>query len=621
MKTFLTIAILLLTFNNGNTDEIHDAAKNGELKKVILLLENDANLLNVRDKQGMTPLHHAIDAGNSDISVYLIEGGADLNIKDRKFGGTPMHYAAAKGNLQIARILIDRNNATLEERDVQQKTALLIACENGQPQMVKYLLDCGVDINVRDHLGLTPLMSACSGWNMEVARILVASGVNINDITIYQNKEYTALTVAALYGFKELVDYLILLKADIPESLQELTLRYAVQGDHILLFEYVQEKGLEIGGDAKEKQQELIYLASAVGSEGIFKSLVQKGFDPFKKDLYGWTVLHHAASRNNLNMIEFLLEEKDLDMNAKSLRGETAYNVAGFLGYNETVQYLQTKDAEISGPKFPEIIGPYMGQTPPEETPKMFMPGIVSGPYSAHGTVVFSPDGKEAYWSDMIPGSQCVLEMKMINNQWTYPEKSIMWKDPSISPDGNKLIYISNQPLHDNDPGSKENYWYMDRTESGWTDPRPMDTTINNINIHWHCSMDGEGDLYFSEFSNNMYVSEFKNRKYQEPVNLKVHFNNQTFNGHSPFMSPSGEYLIFSDKDRLYISFKRDNDTWTDRIDLGNEINSGAGNGSPRVSPDGKYLFFQSTTGAERPWGIYWVSTNIIHKLKILHSN
>jgi Tol biopolymer transport system component len=204
----------------------------------------------------------------------------------------------------------------------------------------------------------------------------------------------------------------------------------------------------------------------------------------------------------------------------------------------------------------------------------------------------------------------------MTDGLWTAPERSIMWKDPYISPDGNKLVYISRDPIDENDPGGKENYWYMDRTDTGWTDPRPMDMTVNNINIHWQCSIDALGNLYFSEFENNMYVSELKNGKYQEPVNLKVFFKNPTLNGHGPFISPSGDYLIFADKDRLYISYKKENGTWTDRIDLGDEINSGAGNGSPKVSADGKYLFFQSTTGDKRPWGIYWVSTKIIDNLK-----
>jgi Tol biopolymer transport system component len=38
-------------------------------------------------------------------------------------------------------------------------------------------------------------------------------------------------------------------------------------------------------------------------------------------------------------------------------------------------------------------------------------------------------------------------------------------------------------------------------------------------------------------------------------------------------------------------------------------------NGSPRVTPDGKYIFFVSA-GEQRPWGIYRVSADIIGRLR-----
>jgi hypothetical protein len=81
-------------------------------------------------------------------------------------------------------------------------------------------------------------------------------------------------------------------------------------------------------------------------------------------------------------------------------------------------------------------------------------------------------------------------------------------------------------------------------------------------------------------------------------------------------MSATRDYLIFGDEERLYVSFRKRDGSWTDRIDLGDGINSGAGNGSPKVTHDGEYLFFQSTQGDERPWGIYWVSFDVVRKLK-----
>jgi Tol biopolymer transport system component len=41
-------------------------------------------------------------------------------------------------------------------------------------------------------------------------------------------------------------------------------------------------------------------------------------------------------------------------------------------------------------------------------------------------------------------------------------------------------------------------------------------------------------------------------------------------------------------------------------------------NSSPRVTPDGKYIFFVSAGGG-RPWGIYWVYADIIGRLRKEH--
>jgi hypothetical protein len=451
---------------------------------------------------------------------------------------------------------------------------------------------------------------------MAVVEALMERGADINFRVMYNNKEYTVLTLAALYGFKDFVDYLIEKEVYLPESIRELTLQYAVRRDYLNLFEYVQEKGLNIS-DNKDRYQDLVYMASAAGSKRIIELLIGYGYEIALADRNGWTPLHHAASGGKIEMMEYFIG-KGLNRNARSKRGETAYNVAEFFDLTEATNFLKQIDADTSEPQFPEITGPYMGQKPPGDTPEMFMPGVVSGPYRAHGTITFSSDGKEVYWADMVrtrTGS-AVFGMEMVENQWTYPKLSIMWKDPSFSPDGDKLFFISREPLKEGEKGGKENYWYMDKTSSGWSQPKPAGDAVNSVAIHWQCSADNKGNLYFSEFEDNMYCSRYKDGEYQEAVNLIELFKNESLTGRCPFISPEGDYLLFCHKGRLHVSFKEEDGTWTDRIDLGDEINSEPENGSPRVTPDGKYLFFQSTDGGEKPWGIYWVSSKIIDKLK-----
>ncbi|UCH63130.1 MAG: PD40 domain-containing protein [Fidelibacterota bacterium] len=292
-------------------------------------------------------------------------------------------------------------------------------------------------------------------------------------------------------------------------------------------------------------------------------------------------------------------------------------------GSIKIVELFSWQDSESI--QFPELKGFYMGQKPPGDQPEMFLPGIVSGDYRAHSPIVFSPDGKEAYWTEMRPPDGAVMGMEMVGDVWTPPKIStIMRGEPSFSPDGKKLYFISLKPLREGEEGGKENIWCMEEIPSGWSEPKPVGDGVNSGDVHFHHSVDRGYNLYFSDYE-NMYYSQYKDGEYQKAVNIKKLFRNRTLKGNSPCISPDGDYLLFSAKRKwydsskcLFISFKSKDGTWTDRIFLGERINADRLNDSPRVTPDGKYIFFVSS-GESRPWGIYWVSTNIIDTLRREH--
>lgn len=79
------------------------------------------------------------------------------------------------------------------------------------------------------------------------------------------------------------------------------------------------------------------------------------------------------------------------------------------------------------------------------------------------------------------------------------------------------------------------------------------------------------------------------------------------------FIAPGESYLIydFEKKDGygscdLYISFKKDDGTWTKSFNPGPHINSELCEMCASVSPDGRYLFFQR--GNDKDIGnIFWV--------------
>ncbi len=611
----------LLSFAPGApADKIHDAVRSGDSENVKTLLQSHPEWLNSPDQNQKTPLHTALESGHTEIATYLIELGADIDLKD-KDEAAPLHNAAYLGSLEIVNLLLKKGAAALNDGNFRGQTPLHFACERGHPEVATRLLDAGADMEARDMVGRTPLITTALSRNMEIAKDLVNRGADINAGVKRGAATYTTLSAVAMYGFKDLVDLLIDKDASISEETLESTLVFAVEMGHPRLFEYVRKKGVDLAV-IKDEDPGFVFNAAAGGSVEIMQVLLDHGLNPDQKDKDGWTPLHLAAVEGKINMIEFLIAQ-GLDKDARNMKGETAYHVALSAEATEAADFLKKAGADTSAPRFPELKGPYMGQKPPGDQPERFLPGIVSAHYNAHSSIVFSPDGKEAQWTEMSPPEGRVMGMKMVGETWSYPEPVFEGRDSSFSPDGRRVFFIRLRPFRAGEKPAGEQdgwecYWYMERTASGWSEPVSVGEAVNSIGVHWQSSVDKNGHLYFSEFEKNIYRSEYRDGAYQMPVKIVDLYRNDTLQGNSPFVSPEGDYLLFSANGGLHVSFMKKEGSWTEKISLGDEVNVRGLNGSPRVTPDGKYIFFVSA-GPNRPWGIYWVSAGVLERLKEEH--
>jgi hypothetical protein len=367
----------------------------------------------------------------------------------------------------------------------------------------------------------------------------------------------------------------------------------------------------------------LVVLVATYTTSERFRAFVRYGTDLEQTDLGGWNALHRASARGDVEMIGYLLEA-GVDKNARTVRGETAWHIAEQLGRSEAARHLEEAGVERSEAELPEIAGPYLGQEMPGDTPELFMPGVVSGHYPAHSSCVFSPDLTTVYWTAGVPphGGVEVMRVEGPAYTWSWPELTEMTGEPSFSPDGKKLFFLSRDPLEPGMPGDEENLWVSEKTAEGWSDPRPLSDKVNSKNPHFHHSVDRYGNLYFSDY-NTLYYSEFRDGQYQEAVDLAVLTGNDTLKGNSPYVTPGADVLLFSAQrglrgKELFVSFRREDGGWSERISLGPEVNAGRLNDSPRLTPAGNFLFFVSA-GNGRAWGIYWVSASFLDRLKAAH--
>ena len=160
-----------------------------------------------------------------------------------------------------------------------------------------------------------------------------------------------------------------------------------------------------------------------------------------------------------------------------------------------------------------------------------------------------------------------------------------------------------------------------------WSEASPLPTIVNNMFQHWQVSVDKKGNLYFGHRPNNdsnkdIYLSKFINGEFQKPEKLGEMINSE-LNENNPFISPDGDYLIFSRfKDRkpfnggLFISFRLKIDNWSEAKPLKQYLDFKYGGNCAIVTQDGKYLFFLDSYKGE--WERYWISAKFIDELKAL---
>ena len=587
------IAILILTvfvYGWALAEDIHEAAKTGDLEQLKKILEKDPALVNNTDEDRMTPLHHAIDEGKLEAASLLIERGADIDALNYKTE-TPLHIAAYEGNAEAVKLLL-KHDSDLTKREMRDRIPLFLACNWGRDlETVRLLIDAGSDVNDKNSRGEIVLVS-----------------------TLY-------------YGKKEIIDLLIDRGATLPDD--EETLRrvlYVTAANGM-------ERPFNIAVE-KSKKQSIewwtgipMQACARGGSVVIAKALIVKGSDFKEKSIYGVEPLHIAAENGRMEFIEFLLSEA-VDIDSPSLLGKTALHYARENGHDKLADLLEKKGASQAAPKFPILKGEYLGQERPGDTPQMFAPGIVSGHGfdSEHSPAVFSPDGKEVYWSKKFRGP--ILFMRQEKGVWTAPKPAPFCSEygdgePIFSPDGSKLFFLSFRPIEPSGPTDKENMWVVERTPKDWSEAKPVSPLINACDLHWLFSVANNGTIYFASprdggfGANDIYSSKLKNGEYQEPKNLGKVINTAGID-HTPFIAPDESYLIFvsrgrSDSSRdfqFYISYKDEDGSWQEPIDLGPEINSLGSALCPAITPDGKYMFCIGRGD------IYWVDAAFIEKLR-----
>ena len=294
------------------TTAITIAAFAGHKEVVELLLAAGNININVRQRDGATPVFAAIQGNHPDIVELLVRRGANVNL-GMSDGTTPLAFAASEGYAETARHLLQAPYIQVNPRiSALGTTPLIVAAYRGHKEMVRLLLAAGnIKVNVRQKDGATALYAASQFNHLDVVGMLIGAGADVN---LPFNDDITPLCLATHQGSIKLVQHLL------------------------------QAPGVQVNQTDRLNASALGH-ACRKGHKEVVELLLNNGADPNIGNDGGLSAIHAACYYGYAEIVELLLNNK-ARVNTVDKAGLAPVHLACLLGYREIVEMLLKKGAD-----------------------------------------------------------------------------------------------------------------------------------------------------------------------------------------------------------------------------------------------------------------------------------
>ena len=116
-------------------------------------------------------------------------------------GDTPLISATSKGHLDLCRLLVTEGADVNLPNQLSHQTALLVAIETNNEDIVQFLLENHADVQQTDNVGITPLYVAIRLKSDSIVSSLISHGCDIN----IGSQDHTPLFYASRIGCLSIV--------------------------------------------------------------------------------------------------------------------------------------------------------------------------------------------------------------------------------------------------------------------------------------------------------------------------------------------------------------------------------------------------------------------------------
>jgi len=196
-------------------------------------------------------LYCAACKGDIDKVTTFIEAGGRLGTKDRSVlgkGRTVAHYAAEHGQTGILTLVASESRAVLNMRDELGLTPLMVACESSQDaEFLRQMIQLGAEVNSQVlESGLTALDLSARQGDCENVNVLLQAGAKLYSRTRFASSK--PLISAVMGGSMEMIKYLVTVGADVNErnSYGETPLMIAAKAGSVEMVQLLVRMGADV---------------------------------------------------------------------------------------------------------------------------------------------------------------------------------------------------------------------------------------------------------------------------------------------------------------------------------------------------------------------------------------
>lgn len=202
---------------------LHEAAANGHVEAVKLLLKNEFCKFDINEKDAgdRSPLFLALRNNHEKVVSYLFENGAEITF-GKVYSESALRQVIIHGNLYATKKLLDRKDLDLNDYDARDASPLTDAIELDHAEIVRALWEAGADLSWKVHREMkedilgeqiggewSVLHFAAYYGSVEVMKLLMS----LDEIRYYAGDTtelgQTALHLAVAKGHMDIVDLML----------------------------------------------------------------------------------------------------------------------------------------------------------------------------------------------------------------------------------------------------------------------------------------------------------------------------------------------------------------------------------------------------------------------------